>query len=204
MLDITVITASLPGRETFLQRACKSVSNQTVQPTAHLIRVANPVLGKPNPVDLANQRNELLKSITTTWVAVLDDDDYYYPNHLETIQNALDSDVDVIHTFGEGNNISNVDVNDMHDSAAMAVRLRQGNFLSSNAALRVSSVREVGGWGGPYDFSIKRFINTNATWEDWDMWIRLCEANYKFVTVPQQTYFYDWGHGENISANWTV
>ena len=61
MIDVTVTTASMPGREGLLADAMASVRAQTVAPAAHLIRVQAPPDGQMAPAHLSHQRNELLR-----------------------------------------------------------------------------------------------------------------------------------------------
>ena len=77
LTDITVITATIPGRDLLLQRAVNSVKAQTLQPERHAIMLDQHKAGGAAILDL------LLAEVTTEYVAVLDDDDELLPNHLE-------------------------------------------------------------------------------------------------------------------------
>lgn len=198
---ITVTTASVPGREQLLAEAIASVNAQTSRPFAHLVRVQEPPGGQLSPLHLASQRNALLDAVETEWLAVLDDDDVYLPHHFETIAPHLD-DADVVYTFARVGCVSRYDTNDV-TTADLVARLRQGNCIPSNAAVRAETVRDVGGWSADgFDFDRRRYISTNATWEDWDMWLRLARAGATFRCVPNETWDYRSGDWDKATTSW--
>jgi hypothetical protein len=199
-LPVTVCTASMPSRHEHLARCQASVRNQTVQPAAHLIRIAQPLYGQPNPHDLAMQRNRLLGAVDTEWLAVLDDDDLYLPHHFETIQHALTPDADMVYTFANEGVVARENVNGMTHSQILA-RLATANFMNANACLRVDTLLRVGGWEEEFDFATRRFAS-GAAWEDWGLWIRMAKAGAKFVCIPQGTYDYLAGAPERATDVW--
>ena len=199
-VNITVVTASMPDRAERLKHLVRSVQDQDVAPIDHLIRVEAPSLGQPNPVDVSKQRNALLDDVESEWLAVIDDDDYYYPHHFATIAPLLDTDADVIHTFCDGHFLPMADVSTWGNEV-IEQKLRYSNLFASGAAIRTSKIREIGGWGGDFDFTTRRYTATNATWEDWDLWVRLARAGARFACVPTETWCYSWGDW-NSSRNW--
>jgi len=101
-LEITVVTASI-NRPT-LGRACDSVQSQTLLPLRHCILlqqrlqrpwidIAKPAhvpiailwLPPPQPADMAQVYNLADEMAHTEWVAMLDDDCWWEPEHLETL-----------------------------------------------------------------------------------------------------------------------
>jgi glycosyltransferase involved in cell wall biosynthesis len=79
---ITVAIATIPPRVGLLQRAVASVLSQT-----------HPAAGLAVAVDYAKQgapatRQRALDMVDTQWVAFLDDDDEFMPQHLETLWDA--------------------------------------------------------------------------------------------------------------------
>lgn len=79
---ITVAIASIPPRVGLLQRAVASVLTQT-----------HPAVGLAVAIDYAKHgapatRQRALDMVDTQWVAFLDDDDEFMPQHLETLWNA--------------------------------------------------------------------------------------------------------------------
>jgi Glycosyl transferase family group 2 len=198
VVDTTVITPSMPSRSLLLAEAIESVGDQIVQPQAHLIRVQSPPVDVPTPVAIARQRNRLAAAVDTPWCSILDDDDAYHLHHFDAIRQAFDSDADVIYTYAAQRHVARVDVTDW-PSARLVERLERANdCVPYNATIRMSALREVGGWdetsweeitdaGGCYA--------TGATWDDWDLWLRLARHGAKFRCVPVVTWDYrsgDW------------
>lgn len=196
-VDVTVVTASIPGRERLLVEAIGSVQAQTVAPLAHLVRVQAPN-GMIDRVHLSHQRNQLLAGVTSEWLAILDDDDLYLPYHFEAIAPLLDTDADIIYTFAREGNVARDDVSSW-PSQRLLERLAIGNCISSNAAIRREAVKAVGGWDErTFDPATGRFA-TGATFDDWDMWIRLARADASFCCVPVETWDYRSGDWKQMS-----
>lgn len=76
---ITVVIPSIPPRAEYLKRAMASVHAQTLQADAIVFRLDMEKEGAP-----AN-RHKALMQVETDWVAFLDDDDEFLPEHLETL-----------------------------------------------------------------------------------------------------------------------
>ncbi len=198
MLDVTVITPTMPGREEFLVDARRSVIEQT-EKVAHLIRCGDPGAIGPNPGHLAQARNLLAADVTTEWIACLDDDDMYLPEHFASIAPWLDSAADVIYTWPTEHIITFCDVTGW-SPALIASQLRASNLIPSNAAIRRSSLAKMGGWSEDYDVVARRFPS-GCTWEDWDLWLRMAEAWMTFVCVPARTWIYRMHPGQS-SRTW--
>jgi glycosyltransferase involved in cell wall biosynthesis len=80
--DITVVIPTMFTRTKMLQKAVDSVEKQ-VLPAAH-ISIATDI----NHDGAAITRNRALQAARTPWVAFLDDDDWFYPNHLDALLDA--------------------------------------------------------------------------------------------------------------------
>lgn len=80
MPDITVLTPTIPGRGKLLARAVASVHRQHEQPMEHLIGLDHAGVGA------VTMRNDLLAKVVTPWVAFLDDDDEFLPEHLRVLR----------------------------------------------------------------------------------------------------------------------
>lgn len=88
---ITVAIPSIPPRSALLARAIASVSSQTLQPSGLVVAYDNYREGAPRT------RQRALESVTTEWVAFLDDDDEFMPQHLEKLWNhALNTGADYV------------------------------------------------------------------------------------------------------------
>lgn len=77
--DVTVALATIPPRADLLQRALASAAAQT-----------HPAAAVTIAVDLRHDgagatRNRALQAVQTPWVAFLDDDDEFLPEHLEAL-----------------------------------------------------------------------------------------------------------------------
>jgi glycosyltransferase involved in cell wall biosynthesis len=91
--DITVVIPHIPPRRMPLLRAVRSVSDQTHQAEAISIATDTERLGA------GRTRNLALAMARTRWVAFLDDDDFFHPDHLETLlDHALETGADVVYS----------------------------------------------------------------------------------------------------------
>lgn len=92
--DVTVVIPTIPGREQLLARAVDSVLRQNLYVDSIIIRS-----------DIAKQgaavnRQAGLNSVNTEWVAFLDDDDEFYPQHIESLlSHALDEAADYVFSW---------------------------------------------------------------------------------------------------------
>lgn len=82
MPDITVVIPTIPPRAAYLQRAKRSVLDQTLPPTRLIVQLDNDRAGA------AITRQAGLEQVDTEWVAFLDDDDEFLPIHLEQLYTA--------------------------------------------------------------------------------------------------------------------
>lgn len=102
MNGITVAIPSIPPRVCggLLQSATESVRAQTLLPSGG-ISVSVDV----DKAGAAVTRQRALDGVKTEWVAFLDDDDLFYPNHLETLLGlASDTGADYLYSWFDGNN----------------------------------------------------------------------------------------------------
>lgn len=92
--DVTVAIPTIPPRAQLLARAIRSVSVQTHAATA--LSVAWDV----GHFGAAVTRQRALSGVTTPWVAFLDDDDKFAPEHLEKLlRHARDTDADYVYSW---------------------------------------------------------------------------------------------------------
>lgn len=92
--NVTVVIPTLPERVEQLARAVDSVNRQTCPPAAVIVETDRHRRGA------AATRNAALARVRTEWVAFLDDDDLFHPDHLETlIAGAHESGADLISTY---------------------------------------------------------------------------------------------------------
>lgn len=195
MSSVTVMIPSIPGREDMLQRALDSVSVQRRQPDAvHVER-------DPTRTGAAATRNRGLRHVTTKYVALLDDDDWLLPNHLETLmQVAEDTDADVVYPtprfVGHDPRCVRVGIDgklvppwglewtEQHRNYLIT----RGNFIPVTTLVKVRSIRRVGGFPerGDIDFNL-------SPHEDWLMFRRLAKQGFRFVHCPEETWVWEKG-----------
>ena len=169
---ISVITASLPTRSAMLAECVASVAAQTLSPWEHLIGVDH---GRRGPSAI---RNELLETAQGVWIAIVDDDDVLFPNHLERLR-SVDADIVYSYCSVEGRAWS---PNREFDADA----LRAGNYIPATVLIDASFLRRLGGWRE----------DTVYGWEDWDLYLRALDAGGTFACVPEVTWRYRF-HGGN-------
>ncbi len=198
-LDVTVITPTIPGREEMLAEAKASVVAQALPVAAHLVRFGDVGEWGPNPLDLAHKRNALAELAVTDWVACLDDDDLYLPEHFATIAPYLDDEADVIYTWPTERVVATVDVTGW-SSSFIAHELQRSNLIPSNACIRRAALEKVGGWEERYDLIARQFPS-GCAYEDWDLWLRMAQAGMRFRCVPAMTWVYR-RHDNNLSDRW--
>jgi glycosyltransferase involved in cell wall biosynthesis len=92
--DVTVVIPSIPPRTRLLRRAVYSALNQTHPPMGISIALDKYKEGA------GPTRQRALDSVTTPWVAFLDDDDEFLPLHLERlIQHAEETGCDYAYSW---------------------------------------------------------------------------------------------------------
>jgi hypothetical protein len=82
---VTVVIPTIPPRVDMLNRAVHSAMIQTRPPEALSVAVDTEHLGA------GATRTRALRNVGTEWTAFLDDDDYFYGNHLETLMGIAES-----------------------------------------------------------------------------------------------------------------
>lgn len=187
---ITVITATIPGREKELARCMASVYGQTRSVGRHLIH-AHADDGRPGMVQYSAAKNELLRAVETEWVAVLNDDDFWLANHIAEVELFLEG-ADVVYTWDAGRTRPRVDVSGW-SHLRLARQIIEGNVIDGNALYRTSTLKAVGGFptdwvgGGPRDGG---HFKSGAVWEDQETWLRLIDHGAVFRCVPVETWSY--------------
>lgn len=92
--QITVVTPTIPLRDVLLTRALRSVARQTLPAAA--MSVAADLDGQ----GAAATRQRALDAVQTPWVAFLDDDDVFMPQHLERLyRHAMETGADMVYSW---------------------------------------------------------------------------------------------------------
>ena len=199
---ISVIIPTL-NRPDLLEVALRSVLDQTLQDfevvvvndagspvTETLRRLGHPprvrCLENPRPLGHSGARNVALRAARGRYVAYLDDDDTFHPEHLATLRAALGdgayqvaySDARRAQVQGDGTVLAH-DVPYSTDFDPDAILLT--NFIPILCVMHERACGEAlaGPGGGLFDESL-------PVLEDWDLWIRL-SRRFRFVHVPRVT-----------------
>lgn len=192
MISVVLTTYNRPEK---LRRAIQSVIDQTY-PDWELIVVDDhsPINPKDIVLGFNDKRIQFKrlkrnfgnhsrpKNVGTTmtkgeYVCYLDDDNVYRPDHLNVLVKALEANpqIDVVYgdrwciieETGEGKLGVTSDFNPS--------LLLQRNYIdTSDSLIRRDALMYVGGW----DEEHRRFL-------DWNLYLRLAKAGYKFLHVPQ-------------------
>lgn len=168
---VTVITATIPGREHYLRECMISVIHQTQPDVEHKIKLDKRFEG------CSVMCNRMVAEAKGEWLFPLADDDLALPRCLELLMAASD-DADVVY--------SPPLVWGLHDPWWF---FQAPPAIPATALIRKSLWLELGG----YDESVRRE-------EDRGLWTRAVEAGARFVRVDgAPTWVYRLGHGGNKS-----
>jgi glycosyltransferase involved in cell wall biosynthesis len=198
MTKCTVIIATIPGREDLLKRAVASVSAQTFKDYEVIVEAD---LNREGP---AVVRNRAASGATGEFIAILDDDDEFKPEHLaRLVQHAEETGADVVYPWFDlirgGVNRNDwqfllIDGKPAFGQPFNGDALRRGNYIPVTALVRRSMFEQVGGFPSPGTPEWP-----HAECEDWGMWLRLLDAGAKFSHLPERTWIWD-HHGKNTSG----
>ena len=180
MPTVAVVVPHLPRREGTPEydECLLSIKTQTRQPDQLLIEP------DPDHTGAAATQNRALARVESDWIALLGDDDYFLPNHLEILMSHA-GEADVIwpdcQVLGAGWSFC---------GEFNAERLRHDNYIPGGGSLiRTAAARAVGGWCKPGDTDFHRY-------EDWIMWRRLLDAGYSFLHIHDVTWCYRFHDGQ--------
>ena len=134
-------------------------------------------------------RNHGVSLATTDWIAFVDQDDVWLPNHLEemaqAIQRRTDADLcysgrrELVHDQGGGEPHLSEPVKLPGEDALASVMIDRCPFQPSSTAVRRSTLLRVGGWNSAFD-----------SVEDWDLWLRLLGEGSRAVYTGKVTMHY--------------
>lgn len=184
---ITVCIASIPPRTKLLRRAILSVLNQSLAADAIIVEVDTKHLGA------RATKNRALHKVTTKWVAWLDDDDYFLPEHLAILSAASrrKEPVDVIYPWPEmdGNN----DPSPQWFGVPFdADALRRGSYIPTTSLINAKLAQKVGGFQHPP----KKY----PPYDDHGLYLAMLEAGAEFLHVPERTWVWN-VNGQNTSGD---
>ncbi|MEZ5651324.1 MAG: glycosyltransferase [Burkholderiaceae bacterium] len=143
----------------------------------------------------ASARNLGLNEARGDWIAVLDADDIWAPNKLERqIRHCQDADViySVTRNFGDCSAVGEIThLTDLRRPDDPLRSLMLDNFITHSSVLvRRDALLAVDG----YDAALRTAC-------DWDLWLRLAHAGYRFRGVPEVLVYYRWDQGTTSRRN---
>jgi cellulose synthase/poly-beta-1,6-N-acetylglucosamine synthase-like glycosyltransferase len=200
---ITVVTASIPGREQLLGTTLASVYAQTVEVEAHLVMAQSCTEHLVPPHHVAIQQNWLLPAVRSEFTMRLADDDQLLPHHIETMLPHLD-DYDVVYSYDANGDRPRLDCTNWPQDQLVDTFRRQNWIDGSASAIRTSLLREVGGWpedyvGGNHMTGEGGFVATGLPAEDWACYLNLAIAGARFLCIPEPTWRY--GNGNWVRSS---
>lgn len=191
---ITVVIPTIAPRGEMLQRALRSVAAQTLQPD---VVVVEPDDDHDGP---AATRNRALNMVHTEWVAFLDDDDEFWPDHLEALKRCADeTGADLVYPWFDVCSVRSSPGWDPLGAFGLPfdpARLDSANYIPVTVLARTSVIVAAGGF-------VNRGDDRTATCEDWGCWLAMRDAGAKFVHLPQRTWIWNW-HDSNTSGRTDV
>ncbi len=147
---------------------------------------------------LAAARNTGIRAAQGKYIAYLDDDDIFHPNHLATLVNYLETSDDVVaYTDSQraiqrksGDQYVVVERDLPYSSDWDNDRVLVENFVPVLCFMHRKECIEKAGW----------FDETLTTHEDWDLWIRM-SRHYRFHHIKQVTSEFRWrDDGSSMSS----
>lgn len=185
--DITVVITTIPQRRALLARALASVGAQTLLPDAVVIVEDTERLGG------ARNRQRGLDQAITQYVAHLDDDDEFLPNHLERLRDTIrETGADLVYpwfTVVGGTDPfpwalgKPWDDSDPHQVPVTTLAL-------------TGALKDAGGWDGGWDVAAADDPGVdsdgNRAGEDYRLILRMIERRMLIHHLPEITWL--WHH----------
>jgi hypothetical protein len=191
--DLTVVITTIPTRKVRLEKAFKSVLEQTLTPCYILIEEDTQRLGAP-----ANRDNGLAR-VETKWVAFLDDDDYFYEDHLEALYTAaIENDVDIVYSWFdvEGG------TDPFPENFGKPFDPENPCQTTVTTLCKTDVVRAAGGFSNTFGLNeeeLASFAQGNTVGEDFRMIMSALQNGAKIHHVPKKTWCYcHWVENDKI------
>jgi glycosyltransferase involved in cell wall biosynthesis len=186
--DLTVVITTIPTRKIRLNKALRSVHNQTLKPFEIIVQEDTEKRGAPS------NRDAGLSRVKTPYVAFLDDDDYFYPSHLETLYKAAqEHDADIVYSW--------FDVEGGEDpfpeNFGKPWNPDEPVQTTVTTLCKTEVVRAAGGFSSTYGLNeeeLATYAQGNTVGEDFRMVMSALKNGAKVHHVPKKTWAYvHWG-----------
>jgi hypothetical protein len=195
---IAAIIPTIPGRARLLDRARRSVHAQE-RPVDEIV-----VEWDGERTGAAATRNRALQWATSDWVAFLDDDDYWYPNHLRLCEATAErTGADLVYPWfdlplGVPNPLATTGyrypLGVPFDDDAREWFLTMGTWIPVTVLARRELILEAGGFVAPGTEG-----NPLDCCEDYALFKNLLLRGARFAHCPAVTWFCD-QHGANTGG----
>lgn len=190
---ITVVIPTIATRQEELNHAVTSVYTQNLRPEALIISQDTARLGAPG------NRDAGLGRVASPWVAMLDDDDYFYPDHLAVLYKAaIDNDADIVYSW--------FDVEGGEDPFPenFGKPWDPKNPVQTTVTIlaKTDVLRKAGGYSNTASLDeeeLEQFAQGNTVGEDFRIVVAANAQGAKIVHVPQKTWCYR-HHASNTSG----
>jgi glycosyltransferase involved in cell wall biosynthesis len=192
---VTAAICAIPDRkDLFLTEAIASVFVQTHPVEAVALSVDIEKVGA------AANRDHALSMVQTEWVAFLDDDDWWYPEHIATLCHVANATgADLVHPHYDV--IGGEDPFPMFEGRDFD--LQDPHQIPVTFMVKTEAIRSVGGFtnaGIIRDDDPGQVDPTGVrSGEDWRVTLHLAEAGYKFAHTPLHTWAWR-HHNSNTSG----
>lgn len=189
--DVTVLIPTIPPRKQMLNRALVSVLNQLRPPDNIHVSFDHHRLGS------AVNRNVALTNVDTEWVAFLDDDDEFLPQHLLVLlQNSDDADViytgcNVVNPYGQ--DVPHREEWGRFGKPFDGFLLRKKSYLPVTSLVRTKLAQQ-SAFRAP----------EGSVYDDWGFYLGLLDNGARFLHVPQKTWtWHHWGgNSQGLPDRW--
>jgi glycosyltransferase involved in cell wall biosynthesis len=190
--DVTVCTATIPTRVDLLERASKSVQNQTLKVKDHSIKLDLEKLGQPLILD------QIIKEAKTKYVAILDDDDELLPNHIELLyKKIVETEADLVFPHFKYSNLS--DAGHLEKFKGLPWDNNNPHQVPITWIAKRKTILEVGGFSGDFDVLSYEVDNQgNRIGNDFNLIKKLAEANKHITNISEITWIYHVGHPSTL------
>lgn len=182
--DLTVLITTIPTRRDRFANAALSVENQSLSPAHIVVSTDTEKVGAPQ------NRDNGIAQVETKWVALLDDDDYFYPDHLETLYNAaLDHDADIVYSWFEVEG----GTDPFPQNFGQPWDPENPVQTAITVLAKTNVIRAAGGYTNVYGMSetdLGAFAQGNTAGEDFRMIFNANKNGAKIVHVPKKTWAY--------------
>lgn len=198
---VGVAIPSIKSRQDYLTRALQTVLDQTYPVSQISVAIDHDRHGA------APTRNRAAQSLTTDYIAFLDDDDELLPQHIELlVKKALSTEADMVypwfHITGNPDPLAVPDENGRFISPfgrAFSSQMRdylinRANFIPVTFLIKRQVFAELGGFPTP---NTPEWPHTEC--EDWGFLTKLARGSYTIAHLPERTWTWH-HHGKNTSG----